>query len=181
MGSDKSHFNVSLIVRDKVTRQCPQTTAKPISMDLYIASLGVLCFRLSSGRKQIDRGIAPLPPPPLTPSPPPLPPPRYLAEMWGGGPLPSPVCVGDQLCPATRRALTTTLELGGLDTERHAHPQPRPFPAVNGRYHKRRPARGLVSRFKAEGPRLHSASALLFHQKGCGLWTKSSCDFVPHN
>ena len=27
MGSDKSHFNVSIIVRDKVTRQCPQTTA----------------------------------------------------------------------------------------------------------------------------------------------------------
>ena len=26
MGSDKRHFNVSLIVRDKVTRQCPQTT-----------------------------------------------------------------------------------------------------------------------------------------------------------
>ena len=25
-GSDDSHFNVSLIVRDKVTRQCPQTT-----------------------------------------------------------------------------------------------------------------------------------------------------------
>ena len=25
-GSKKSHFNVSLIVRDKVTRQCPQTT-----------------------------------------------------------------------------------------------------------------------------------------------------------
>ena len=25
-----------------------------------------------------------------------------------------------------------------------AHPQPRPFPAVIGRYHKRRPARGLV-------------------------------------
>ena len=24
--SDGSHFNVSLIVRDKVTRQCPQTT-----------------------------------------------------------------------------------------------------------------------------------------------------------
>ena len=23
---DESHFNVSLIVRDKVTRQCPQTT-----------------------------------------------------------------------------------------------------------------------------------------------------------
>ena len=26
MGSDDSHFNVSLIVKDKVTRQCPQTT-----------------------------------------------------------------------------------------------------------------------------------------------------------
>ena len=26
MGSDESHFNVSLIVRDKVTRQCPHTT-----------------------------------------------------------------------------------------------------------------------------------------------------------
>ena len=25
MGSDESHFNVSLIVRDKVTRKCPQT------------------------------------------------------------------------------------------------------------------------------------------------------------
>ena len=26
MGSDESHFNVSVIMRDKVTRQCPQTT-----------------------------------------------------------------------------------------------------------------------------------------------------------
>ena len=26
MGSDESHFNVSLILRDKATRQCPQTT-----------------------------------------------------------------------------------------------------------------------------------------------------------
>ena len=26
IGSDERHFNVSLIVRDKVTRQCPQTT-----------------------------------------------------------------------------------------------------------------------------------------------------------
>ena len=26
MGSDESHFDVSLIVRDKFTRQCPQTT-----------------------------------------------------------------------------------------------------------------------------------------------------------
>ena len=27
MSSDESHFNVSLAVRNKVTRQCPQTTA----------------------------------------------------------------------------------------------------------------------------------------------------------
>ena len=26
IGSGESHFNVSVIVRDKVTRQCPQTT-----------------------------------------------------------------------------------------------------------------------------------------------------------
>ena len=26
MGSDENHFDVSFIVRDKVTRQCPQTT-----------------------------------------------------------------------------------------------------------------------------------------------------------
>ena len=26
MGGDESHFNVSLFVRDKVTRQCPQST-----------------------------------------------------------------------------------------------------------------------------------------------------------
>ena len=26
VGSDDSHFNVLLIIRDKVTRQCPQTT-----------------------------------------------------------------------------------------------------------------------------------------------------------
>ena len=28
MGSDESHFNVSLIVRDKVTRQCPEPTIR---------------------------------------------------------------------------------------------------------------------------------------------------------
>ena len=27
VGSYRSHFNVSLIVRDKATRQCPQTTS----------------------------------------------------------------------------------------------------------------------------------------------------------
>ena len=29
MGSDEIYFNVSLIVRDKVTRQCPQPTTNP--------------------------------------------------------------------------------------------------------------------------------------------------------
>ena len=27
MGGDEGHFNVPLIMRDKVTRQCPQTTS----------------------------------------------------------------------------------------------------------------------------------------------------------
>ena len=44
-GSDESHFNVSLIVRDKVTRQCPgaQTTTieekgepKPIRTEVFL-------------------------------------------------------------------------------------------------------------------------------------------------
>ena len=33
MGSDESHFNVSLIVRDKVTRQCPQITTHDVSKE----------------------------------------------------------------------------------------------------------------------------------------------------
>ena len=48
MGGDESHFNVSLIVRDKVTRQCPQTTAffeekgepkRNLTEDLLLTSL----------------------------------------------------------------------------------------------------------------------------------------------
>ena len=35
MGSNGSHFNVSLIMRDKVTRQCPQTTNKEKSNVLF--------------------------------------------------------------------------------------------------------------------------------------------------
>ena len=31
IGSDESHFNVSLTARDKVTSQCPQTTTVPKS------------------------------------------------------------------------------------------------------------------------------------------------------
>ena len=39
MGSDESHFNVSLIVRDKVTRQCLQTTTKVHALALYIQAI----------------------------------------------------------------------------------------------------------------------------------------------
>ena len=36
MGSDESHFNVSLIVRDKVTRPCPQTVSTvPVKLSPY--------------------------------------------------------------------------------------------------------------------------------------------------
>ena len=36
MGSDESQFNVSLIVRDKVRRQCPQTTTFFEERALYL-------------------------------------------------------------------------------------------------------------------------------------------------
>ena len=45
MGSDESHFNVSLIVRDKVTRQCPQTVTfedKIVVVRFYIALFSAL-------------------------------------------------------------------------------------------------------------------------------------------
>ena len=33
IGSDENHFNVSLILKDKVTRQCPQTTILEVKAD----------------------------------------------------------------------------------------------------------------------------------------------------
>ena len=53
MGSDESHFNVSLIVRDKVTRPCPQTTTfeekgEPRSFHLPAYRLTARPNRLSS-------------------------------------------------------------------------------------------------------------------------------------
>ena len=35
MGSDESHFSVSLIERDKATRQCPQTTGGSCELRIY--------------------------------------------------------------------------------------------------------------------------------------------------
>ena len=50
MGSNESHFNVSLIVRDKVTRQCPQATTfeengkpKRIHTEVLLTSLTPYC------------------------------------------------------------------------------------------------------------------------------------------
>ena len=48
MASDESHFNVSLIVRDKVTRQCPQTTTfeeKGESKQIRVSRFGLAVRR----------------------------------------------------------------------------------------------------------------------------------------
>ena len=45
MGSDESNFNVSLTVRDKVTRQCPQTTTvEEKGEPKWIRTEGPLCL-----------------------------------------------------------------------------------------------------------------------------------------
>ena len=51
MGSDESHYNVALIVRDKVTRQCPQTSTfeekgEPIRIRTEVSLLtGLMPYR----------------------------------------------------------------------------------------------------------------------------------------
>ena len=45
MGSDESHFNVSLIVRDKVTRQCPQTTTFEEKGDKAVSNRGPSAYQ----------------------------------------------------------------------------------------------------------------------------------------
>ena len=66
MGSNESRFNVSLIVRDKVTRQCPQTTTffnrkesrsgiEPRSFCLPTQRLTVRPNRLRERDRQTDR------------------------------------------------------------------------------------------------------------------------------
>ena len=50
MGSEESHFNVSSIVRDKVTTQCPQTTTQPSQSLKSLYSSGLFLYvLLSSG------------------------------------------------------------------------------------------------------------------------------------
>ena len=48
MGSDESHFNVSLILMDKVTRQCPQTT--PLKRKESRSGIEPRSFRLPAYR-----------------------------------------------------------------------------------------------------------------------------------
>ena len=55
VGSDESHFNVSLIVRDKVTRQSPQTTTceekgEPKQIRTEVKPAHVLCTESVSPR-----------------------------------------------------------------------------------------------------------------------------------
>ena len=50
MGNDESHFNVSLTVRDKVTRQCPQTTIREKRVVSPVGSLRCSGLKLSDLR-----------------------------------------------------------------------------------------------------------------------------------
>ena len=58
MGSDESHFNVSLIVRDKVTGQCPQTTAflkrKESRSGIEPKSFRLPAYRLTAGPNRLS-------------------------------------------------------------------------------------------------------------------------------
>jgi len=45
MGSDESPFNVSLTVRDKVTRQCPQTTTFEENSNSKLLSVAIITIK----------------------------------------------------------------------------------------------------------------------------------------
>ena len=57
MGSDESRFNVSLIVRDKVTRPCPQTTTflkrKERRSGIEPRSFRLPAYRLTAGPNRL--------------------------------------------------------------------------------------------------------------------------------
>ena len=73
MGSDESHSNVSLIVRDKVTKPCPQTTTfEEKGEPKQIGTEVPLLTALSSATSRVDLRV------------------RELCESRGGRPgLPS--------------------------------------------------------------------------------------------
>ena len=91
-------------------------------------------------------------------------------HLWGGK-SGSQKPVGQSLNTAIYA--TTWALLANSKLPEHKRPRarhgpiqsPAPFPTVIRRYHKQRPERWLVSRFKAEGPSLDSASAVLFFKK----------------
>ena len=57
MGSDESHFNVSLTVRDKVTRQCPQTTTSEEKGEpKWNRTVALLLTRLTAGPNRLTIG-----------------------------------------------------------------------------------------------------------------------------
>ena len=55
MGSDDSHFNVSLIVKDKFTRQCPQTTTFEDKGEPKPIRTGVLLLTSLTPHRRPDR------------------------------------------------------------------------------------------------------------------------------
>ena len=61
MGRDESHFNVSLIVRDKVTRQCPQTTTfldrKESRRGIELRSFRLPAYRLTARPNQLSTNL----------------------------------------------------------------------------------------------------------------------------
>ena len=58
MGSDESHYNVSLIVRDKVTRPCPQPTtflkSKESRSGIEPRSFRLPAYRLTAGPNRLS-------------------------------------------------------------------------------------------------------------------------------
>ena len=58
MGSDESHFNVSLIVRDKVARPCPQTTTlkrKESQSGIEPRAFRLPAYRLTAGPNRLSK------------------------------------------------------------------------------------------------------------------------------
>ena len=60
VGSDESHFNVSLIVRDKVTKQCPQATILEVKGEpkqIRTESLCLPVYRLTARPNRLTRPV----------------------------------------------------------------------------------------------------------------------------
>ena len=64
MGSDESHFNVSLVVRNKVTRPCPQTTTflkrKESRSGIEPRSFRLPAYRLTARPNRLSKPVCPV-------------------------------------------------------------------------------------------------------------------------